>query len=61
MGLTGGVVLLVLGLALVLLVRPRSGGDIRLPWMQAPIAQVLIPTVCLALLTFGVAIIIANL
>ena len=60
MGLTGGAILIALGVALVLLSMPRRGEDVR-PFVRGAFAFSLIPAVCLALITFGVALIITNL
>jgi hypothetical protein len=57
MGLTGGTVLIALGVALVLLSMPRRGEDTR-PFMRSAFAQAVVPALCLGLLTFGVAMII---
>ena len=59
MGLTGGTVLIALGVAIVLLSMPRRGEDVR-PFMRSTFAKALIPTVSLAFLTFGLAIIITS-
>ena len=56
MGLTTGIALLILGIALVLLSLPRQG-QIR-PWVQSAFGQAIIPALCLALIAFGVAFII---
>ena len=60
MGLTGGAVLIALGVAIILLSMPRRGEDAR-PFMQGPFATALVPALCLGLLTFGVAIVISSL
>ena len=59
MGLTGGTVLIALGVALVLLSMPRRGEAER-PFMRSPFAVAFVPTVSLALLTFGIAAIITS-
>jgi hypothetical protein len=58
MGLTGGTVLIALGVAIVLLSMPRRGEDAR-PFMRGPFATALVPAMCLGLLTFGIAMIIS--
>ena len=60
MGLLGGVVMLILGIGLAVLSRPRSYEEIR-PFMRSAAAQVFVPTLCLALMAFGVAVIIVSL
>jgi hypothetical protein len=60
MHLTGGVVLFLLGIGLVLLARPRRHEDVR-PFMRSAFGSAIIPPLCLALMTLGVAIIITNL
>ena len=56
MGLTTGIVLLILGIVLVLLSLPRQG-QIR-PWAQTALGQAMVPALCLALIAFGVAFIV---
>ena len=59
MGLTGGTVLIALGVAMILLSMPRRGEAER-PFMRSPFAVAFIPTVSLALMTFGVAMVITS-
>ncbi len=59
MGLTAGFVLLVLGVGLMVSL-PRKDGSIR-PHVRGAFAQAMVPTACLALITFGIAFIITNL
>jgi hypothetical protein len=59
MGLPGGAVLIALGVAMVLLSMPRRGEDAR-PFMRNAFAVAFVPTVSLALMTFGVAMIITS-
>ena len=44
---------------MVLLSMPRRGEDVR-PFMRGAFARALVPTVSLALMTFGVAMIITS-
>lgn len=60
MGLTGGFVLLGVGLALILLGRPRNGEDIR-PFLRSSPAQVLYPALCLVFLSVGAAVVLTHL
>ena len=55
-----GLILLVLGVGLVLVSLPRKDGSLR-PLVRGPFGQALVPTACLALITFGIAAIISNL
>jgi hypothetical protein len=59
MGLATGLVLLILGVALVLISQPRQG-EIR-PWVRSPAGWAFIPAMCLALLAFGVSLIVFSL
>ena len=59
MGLAIGLVLFILGVALVLISRPRQG--VVRPWVRSPAGWAFIPAICLALLAFGVALIVVNL
>jgi hypothetical protein len=59
MGLATGIVLLILGVALVLISLPRQG-EVR-PWVRSPIGWAFVPAICLALLAFGVALVVFNL
>ena len=59
MGRTGGAVLVALGVAIILLSMPRRGEDVR-PFMRGAFATAFVPTVSLALMTFGVAMIITS-
>jgi hypothetical protein len=59
MGLTGGTVLIALGVAMILLSMPRRGEAER-PFMRNAFAVAFIPTVSLALMTFGVAMVITS-
>ena len=56
MGLTTGIALLILGIAFVVLSLPRQG-QLR-PWVQSTLGQAMVPVLCLAFITFGVAFII---
>jgi hypothetical protein len=56
MGLTAGIALLVLGIAFVALSLPRQG-QLR-PWVRSRLGQAMVPVLCLAFITFGVACII---
>jgi hypothetical protein len=60
MGLTGGFILVGIGLALVLIGLPRRGED-RRPFLRSPLAQVLYPAVCLVFLSMGAAVVFTQL
>ena len=60
MDLTGGFVLLGLGLGLLIVGTLRRGPDIRL-FLRSDLAWEAYPVLCLALITFGVAFITASL
>ncbi len=59
MGLVGGIVLLIIGLALVFVARQRADGGAILP-IKPPLDMVY-PAFCLIFLAFGAAYIITNL
>jgi hypothetical protein len=60
MGLTGGFILLGIGLALILVALPRSGEDFR-PFLRSSLMQVLYPALCLVLLSMGAAVVLTSL
>ena len=60
MGVTGGLVLLGTGVALVLLGLPRRREELR-PFLRSTLAFALYPAVCLVFLAMGVAVVITNL
>lgn len=60
MAMTGGFVLLGLGLGLVLFAIPRGGEDVR-PFLRGGFVQVAYPSLCLVCLALGAAFIITSL
>jgi hypothetical protein len=60
MGLIGGLVLIALGVALVLLGIPRRGEDLR-PFLRPSLAFAVYPAVCLLFLAMGMAVVVTNL
>ncbi|RDI53618.1 hypothetical protein [Microvirga subterranea] len=60
MGLTIGIVMLCIGLAMILFGRPRKGEDVR-PFMKSSLVFVLYPGLTLVFLAIGAMTVVTNL
>ncbi len=59
MNVTIGIVMLCIGLAMILLGRPRKGEDMR-PFLRSPLASAVYPALILVFLAIGALTIVMN-